>query len=181
MRLFLAMLAAVLLLGGCGQQKQKTVITIDNIKITAGEFEEAYRIAKMTTRYDLSRKEFLDTFIMRKLMLKEGEALGLDKDRRFLENLQVFWEQALLKFVLARKSNELAVVCRVSDEEIEKYYASHKDTDFAGKELSEVSGQIRAFLFKIKNQMEFSRWTSTLKRKAAISIDYKELNIPTGR
>jgi hypothetical protein len=181
MRILTVVLAAALLLGGCGQQKQRTVITIDNIRISAGEFEEAYRNAKMTARYDLSRREFLDMYIMRKLMLKEGETLGLDKDPRFLENLQIFWEQALLKFVLARKANELAVVCRVSDEEIEEYYQSRKDTDFAGKDLNEVREQIRVLLFKIKNKLELSRWTDNLKRKATIKINYEQLNIPTGK
>ena len=176
-----ALLFVALLLCGCSPETDKTVITIDTIKIKAGEFEEAYRNARMASSYDLSRKDFLGMFVTRKLMLKEGEALGLDKDPHFLENLQVFWEQALLKFVLARKANELAVICRVSDDEIEKYYQSHKDTDFAGKELPEVSGQIRNLLFRIKHQNEMKRWTDSLKRKASVTIDYKRLGIPTGK
>jgi len=176
-----ALLLGVLLLSGCGQGTQKAAISIDKIRISAAEFEEAYRNARMTARQDLSRKEFLDTFVIRKLMLREGEILGLDKDPQFLQGLQTFWEQALLKFVLARKVNELAVVCRVSDEEIEKYYRSHKETDFAGKELAEVREQIRTLLFRIKNRLELSRWTDNLKRRAAIKIDYRQLNVPEGK
>jgi len=48
--------------------------------------------------------------------------LGLDKDPMFLQSLQLFWEQSLMKMVIGRKINESTLVIRVSDNELKDYY-----------------------------------------------------------
>jgi hypothetical protein len=167
----------VFLSAGCSG-KEKPAISIGTIQITASEFEDAYLKTKVSRGTEISRKEFLDFLITRKLVLQEAEILGLDKDPQFLESLQSFWEQALLKLVLARKLNEWSLIGKVSEKEIETYYQRHKESDFPGKELSEVRGQIKALLFRIKQQLEIQRWTSSLKRNSSINIDYDLLQIP---
>ncbi|MDD5347022.1 MAG: hypothetical protein PHT59_00235 [Candidatus Omnitrophica bacterium] len=164
-------------LAGCAQ-KEKPAVTIDDIRITAQEFNDAFAKENMFQQGQLSRKEFLDLYLSRKLMLKEAEELGLDKDPQFLTSLQLFWEQALLKLVLARKLNELAVSARVSEEEIDSYYQRHKDIDYAGKELSEVHDQVKFLIFKIKQRLQLKNWESGLRRRAKIEVDYDLLNIP---
>jgi hypothetical protein len=162
---------------GCAKREQ-AAITIDSITISANEFEEAYQSGHTVTGRDLSRKEFLDWLISRKLMLKEAETLGLDKEPKFLQGLQLFWEQSLLKFIVARKMNELAIICQVSEKEIIDYYERHKDKDYAGKEIPEVHDQVKLLLFRIKERLELQRWSAFLKRKAKININYNLLNIP---
>ena len=167
----------IFLSAGCSR-KEKPAISIGPIQITASEFEEAYQKAKASRSPEVSRKEFLDALITRKLVLQEAETLGLDKDPQLLESLQFFWEQALMRLVLARKLNELALIGKVSEKDIETYYQRHKESDFPGKELSEVRGQIRALLFRIKQQLELQRWTSSLKKNSSININYDLLQIP---
>jgi hypothetical protein len=163
--------------GGCAQ-KEKPAISIGPITLTVDEFEAAYQKAKGPKAGDVSRKEFLDVLVSRKLVLQEAEILGLDKDPQFLESLQLFWEQALLKLVLARKLNELALICRISDKEISDYYQRHKESDFKDKEFSEVKDQIKTLLYRIKQQLELQRWTASLRKKSKIDIDYEVLGIP---
>lgn len=165
------------LASGC-VKKEKAAISIGPITLTAEEFENDYQKTKGARTGELSRKEFLDVLISRKLVLQEAEVLGLDKDPQFLESLQLFWEQSLLKLVLARKINEFNLSCKVSGKEISEYYQRHKESDFQGKELSEVQDQIKTLLFRIKQQLELQRWTASLKKNASIYIDYDLLRIP---
>jgi hypothetical protein len=173
-------ISIVFLSGGCAK-KEKPAISIGPITLTAEEFEDAYQKAKGPRSGEISRKEFLDTLVSRKLVLQEAEILGLDKDPQFLESLQLFWEQALLKLVLARKINEFALICKVSGKEILEYYQRHKDSDFQGKELSEVQDQIKTLIYRLKQQMELQRWTASLKKRAKIDIDYELLQIPKNK
>ncbi|MCX7927459.1 MAG: SurA N-terminal domain-containing protein [Candidatus Omnitrophica bacterium] len=165
------------MVGGCSP-KEKPAIIIDSIKISPQEFEQAYEKENLAQQGKLNRKEFLEFYINRKLMLKEAEKLNLDKDPQFLENLQIFWEQALLKLVLSRKINELTLAARVSEEEIESYYQRHKDTDYAGKSLEQVREQIKLLIFKIKQRLQLKNWENNLRKRAKITIDYNALGIP---
>lgn len=179
MRKLFYLIAIISALASCGcVKKEKPAITIGPIIVTADEFEQAYQKSKSSRTGELSRKEFLDSLITRKLMLREAEILGLDKDQQFLDSLQLFWEQALLRLVLARKLNELSVVSKVSEKDIETYYQRHKESDLQGKELAEVHDQIKTLIYRIKQQMELQRWTSALKKEVNINIDYELLQIP---
>ena len=162
---------------GCAK-KEKPAISIGSISITAEEFEAAYQKTKGARGGEVSRKEFLESLVTRKLILWEAEILGLDKDQQFLESLQLFWEQALMKLVLARKLNELTLVCRVSEKEVSDYFQRHKENDFQGKELIEVHDQIKTLIHRIKQQLELQRWMSSLKKRASINIDHGLLQIP---
>ena len=95
----------LLILGGCAK-KEKPAIEIGEIKVTADEFKEAFRASRFAEYKELGHADFLNTFLKRKLILKEAERLGLDKDPEFLKDVQYFWEQSLLKLVLARQSKE---------------------------------------------------------------------------
>jgi hypothetical protein len=166
--------------GGC-IKKEKPAISIGTIKISAQEFEAAYQDGKMQTGREMPRKEFLELYINRKLFLKEAEVLGLDKDQIFLQSLQLFWEQSLMKSVIARKINESTLVIRVSDNEIMDYYERHKDTDFAGKQFSDVKTQIKLLLFQVKQKLELQNWMQNLRRSTKIDIDRDQLQIPVDK
>jgi hypothetical protein len=182
MRKFFVGIAIIGALVSCGcAKKEKPAIAIGSIAITAEEFEQAYQKVRSSRSGEVSRKEFLDTLVTRKLILQEAEVLGLDKDQQFLESLQLFWEQALLKLVLARKLNELTLVSRVSEKEVSDYFERHKENDFQGKELAEVHDQIKTLIHRIKQQLELQRWTSSLKKRANINIDYGLLQIPSDK
>jgi hypothetical protein len=167
---------AICCAAGCSP-KEKPALSIGSINVSAQEFEAAYQAGRMQTGRDLSRKEFLELYINRKLFLKEAEVLGLDKDPLFLQSLQLFWEQSLMKSVIARKINESTVVIRVSEKEIQDYYERHKDTDFAGKQLDEVKPQIKVLFFQLKQKLELQNWMANLRRRTTINIDFDKLQI----
>ncbi len=162
---------ALMVLCGCQPQKEKPAVRINNVSVTAAEFNAAYDALSELKGEKRPREEFLDAFINRKLILLEAEKLGLDKDPQFLQDLQIFWEQSLLKLMLARKINELSLPIRVDDKEISEFYENHKDRDFKDKQLSQAYDQIKVIIFKFKQRLALNDWTERLRKKALIEVD----------
>jgi len=162
---------------GCAK-KEASVIRIGTIEVTAKEFEQAFGMSRYFSSDPNAKKMFLDIFITRKLMLREAENLGLDKDPSFLQSIQLFWEQSLLKVVLAHQANEIAMHTKVTDVEIKEFYANNKEKHFANtKDVSEVYGHIRWILLNEKNRRLMQRWVEGLRKKTTIFVDEKKLGI----
>lgn len=157
--------------------KKKPAIIINNISITSQEFEESFKISPFAKKGISSRKEFLDNLITKKLILEKAEEMGLDKDSDFLKDVQIFWEQSLLKLVLSRKINQLSTLIKVNDEEVDNYYRQNKEKLFMGKALPDVYSRIKWLLFKKKQAQAIRGWVSSLRKNAKIKIDYKMLGI----
>jgi hypothetical protein len=178
MKKFTIFALSIILSACCGCEKKENVaIKIGNIPITVREFNDAFQEGRFQYGAEFSRKEFLESYVMRKLILQEAEDLGLDEDRRLLKSLQFFWEQALLKLALARKINEVTVPIKIDAYEVSAFYDAHKDKDYAGKDFSIVQDEIKLILFKEKQQQALEKWMDSLKQKSKITLDYKLLGI----
>jgi len=170
-------LMILLFSGCCGLKQEKAAIKIDGIEITAREFDKAFSLSQFAWKGPDGRKEFLDTFIQRKLILKEAEKLGLDKDPRFLDDIQLFWEQSLLKLILSKKMNRLSNDIIIDEAEIKDYYRQNKEKSFAGKQPEQVYDQIKLLLFKAKQAKAIGDWVDSLRKQAKTDIDYQSLGI----
>ena len=161
----------------CSPGPDKTAISIGNIKFSADEFNKAFRqsiYADSPTKEN--RKLFLETFINRKLILKEAASQNMDKDPRFLESIQIFWEQSLMKLILDKKIKELSSQTRLTEQEINNYYEAHRE-DFSDKQLSEVYGQVKLQLSILKQRAALDSWIRSLKDKNTIKADTKLLGL----
>jgi hypothetical protein len=159
------------------KEKEEPAIVIGKIKVTKLEFENAFERFNFDKQADIeARKAFLENYIDRKLILKEAENLGLDKNEEFLQNVQDFWQQSLIKLTLDKKTKELFLSIRVSDKEISDFYKDHKN-DFAAKDLSSVYGEIKLILLKEKQKKAVSDWLDSLRKKTNIKVDYKLLGL----
>lgn len=132
--------------------------------------------ASLWVRAGAGRKQFLDSYINMKLILKEAEEMGLDKEHEFLRDIQFFWEQSLLKEAIAAKTNKLVSQVRVDDAEIQKYYNENK-ADFGDKKLTEVYDQVRWILLKVKQSEIVSDWARALRSQAEIKVDWAALGL----
>ena len=78
MKKLMIVICSLLLLIGCGcAKKERAAIKIGDIDVTAEEFQSAFKSTMPEAEGDAQRKGFLDTFISRKLILREAERLGL--------------------------------------------------------------------------------------------------------
>lgn len=110
----LPLILAVIFLSGChcqtqaGGKNEEAVVSINNYNITRSEFEKEFKDSVYgKTDTAASRKDFLEALIDRKLILKQAQAEGLDKEKSFLKTIEKFWEQSLLKIALDRKTQEI--------------------------------------------------------------------------
>jgi len=157
--------------------KEKSAISIGDIRITAQEFQKASdRFAYQRTLTKEARKEFLEVFINRKLILREAENEGLDKDPQFLESVQAFWAQSLLKLILDKKIEELSLDISITEDGIESFYKANKDK-FPDIEEAEAYDQIKMLIFKEKQRKVLDDWIDFLRKKTNIKIDYKLLDL----
>jgi hypothetical protein len=173
---FLSFLIIILLGVSCAP-KEEAVIVIGPIKITKTEFEKdfaKFNLSKPDTKE--ARREFLDNLINRKLILKEAETKGFDKEGSFLENVQDFWEQSLLKIAVDKKARELFLTIKIDDAEIRDFYNANKDK-FSGKTLEDAYPEIRLVLFKERQRKSVEDWMESIKTQATIKINYKELGL----
>jgi hypothetical protein len=111
------------------------------------------------------------------LILKQAQHMGLDKSQLFLNDIQYYWEQGLLKLALAQKSKELMMNIQVTDNEVSNYYQAHKDTDFAEAELAKVYDQIKWFLLQEKQTAALANWVDELERCTAVKVDNSLIGI----
>ncbi len=173
----LLFIALIILLAISCAPKEEVAISIDGIKITKAEFErdfQKFNFSKPDTKE--ARKEFIDNIVNRKLILKEAEEANLDKDPAFLDDVQDFWEQSLLKLAVDKKAKQLFMSIKINDKEINDFYNANKDK-YGDKPLSDVYGEIRLILFKKKQQDAVNAWLDSLKKKANVKINYKLLGL----
>ncbi|MCK5215161.1 MAG: hypothetical protein KAR05_07405 [Candidatus Omnitrophica bacterium] len=163
-------------LTGCAK-KEVPAIDIGGIAISAQEFKDAFQASRYIHREDRAKEAFLESYISKRLILKEAELMGIDKDPQFLHDIQIYWEQGLLKLVLAQKSNEIIKTVKIDEKEIKEYFQAYQQSDFPGKELSAVSGQIEGILLREKQQKTMLAWIESLREKTDVKIDYPQLGI----
>jgi hypothetical protein len=160
----------VTLFAGCSPKKD-LALTIGDIEITKSEFLQAFRDSGET-----NPQTFLDQFISKKVILREAERRGLDRDPQFMSDIQKYWEQGLLKRMLTQKNTELAST--VSDQEVESYYLQHKNEFFAGKDLMAVRAEIQSFLARDKQNAALNAWVENLRKQTPVKINDVVLEIP---
>lgn len=163
---------------GCAKsEKDQVALRIGGINVTVSDFETAYQELKFAPQEMPPRKAFLDRFITRKLILQEAEKMGLDKKEEFLQDVQIFWEQTLLKMTLSQKMNEIASLVYVTDEEVKTIYDTHKEKMYPDKEYSQVYSQIKWSLLKAKQNKALTDWISSLKDNKKIAVKTELLGI----
>lgn len=160
---------------GCAK-KEKAAIEIGDIKISKEEFFQDYQNSSFYNQKDI--EGFLDQYISKKLILREAERLGLDKDPKFMTDIKQYWEEGLLKLILTQKSNQFSPMAVVTEEAIANFYNKNKDTLFAGKDLAIVRQNIQDYLIREKQKEALDHWVSTLKQNINVEVHKQVLGIP---
>lgn len=115
-------LLMIMLIAGCGSSSskdKKVLAKINNYEITLDEFQSQFGESSYSRdNTSEARKEFLKVLIGRKIILQDAQQKGLDKKKEFLQMIERFWEQSLLKLALQQKSQEIAGSAEVKDKQM---------------------------------------------------------------
>ncbi len=127
------LILAIFLVSGCAEKKsqEKVIATINNYKMTTDDFNyessEVFRMGKMIGEVPVTKKEMLDALITKEVLIQEAVRENLDKDKAFMKAIELYWEQALLKNLLTKKSEEISQTIVVYDDDIKGYYDKMKN------------------------------------------------------
>ncbi|NQT22316.1 MAG: peptidyl-prolyl cis-trans isomerase [Candidatus Omnitrophica bacterium] len=122
---------------GCGKKgvgKGKVVATIDGEPIYVSDVNNALELNVKRDPMFRVTPETLDTqlaiLIDRRLLIKEAKKRELDQKETFIKTIQTFWEQTLIRDLMAAEDRKLNESVAVSTEEVRDYYdkLSHERT-----------------------------------------------------
>ena len=89
----------------------KALAKINNYTLTVADFESETqgKLPSGLSGPDLekAKESLLDDLITKKLLIQEAQKQNFDKDRAFIKEIEKYWEQALLKLLYRKKSQEL--------------------------------------------------------------------------
>ncbi|MDD5423396.1 MAG: hypothetical protein PHT32_08295 [Candidatus Omnitrophica bacterium] len=179
-------LSLFLIVAGCGEKRtgpdEKVIVArIGNYEMTVEDFKnEADLIAENKYLSDdpaKAREEILDEMIVKKILLMEAQAQDFDKDKAFMKEIERYWEQALLKLLIKKKSREFSsdIIVREQDmkEEYERMLASEGSK--AGS-FEDMAPRIRKNIVRRREREAFEKWIADLRKKTAVMIDKKVLS-----
>lgn len=139
------LLAVVFFANGCGQKPnaeldKDIVVTVNNYNIMRDEFESEFKASAYgAADTPESRQNFLNTLIDRKLILQYAQKEGLDKEQSFLNTIEKFWEQSLLKVALDEKTRDIESKIAASDWQVKRAEEAKRMNDW----MSELRGKAR--------------------------------------
>ena len=118
------------------------------------------------------REEYIDRLLEKEILLQEAQRQGLDREKDFMKTIEHYWEQALLRLLLEKKSKEIIGAIHVYDNEIEEYYRGSGEP----LSLSEVRRDIKDAIRQEKETEAMNNWIEELRGKSQIKINRDLLN-----
>lgn len=139
MKRLLVIVFVVLLAAGCTSKKDaadpvlakagKTEITKEDF---IKEFSRVPEWAKGNFQTDEGKKQFLEELIKRELIYQDAEKKGLNRDKKFNDEVEEFKKMTLVKSVLEKEIEEKA---KLDPKEVREFYDKRHDEFRIGSEV----------------------------------------------
>lgn len=106
------LLLSVFIAGGCAKKPQdKVIATINGDPIYAKDLNRevalSFRRNPMFKITPQTLEEQINILIDRRLLIQEAKKKNLDRTDRFVDTIKAFWEQTLIRDLMAYKNKEL--------------------------------------------------------------------------
>lgn len=173
-------LLTVVALASCSKKQpaEKPAIKVNDVEISVSEFNKRFSQMKNSDDTVENRKLFLENYLNRKVLLLEAQRLGIDKEESFLDAVEKFWEQSLLKIVVDRKLKEISQNIKVSKQEVQqaaqKWLSENPTTTKSKKDIIQLIMKQRV---REKQTLALNSWISDLRNQANIELDNELLGI----
>ena len=162
-------------LAGCSSGREdldvKTLARVNKGRIMVEDLRYELKNAPYDEAYLLKaksgRRDYLDRLVEKEILLQEAQRQGLHRGKDFMKSIEGYWEQALLKILLERKSDEISDLTHVSDDEIEEYYSNSENRTFFPKTKADIKKTIR----RKKETEAMNVWIEELKKQSYIKIN----------
>ena len=150
-----------------------SAIQVNDVTISTEEFNDliklqAYSDPEMNISRE-TRREFVDYLIRKELMIQEAIRLKMDRREEFIKTIETYWESTLIRRLLDYKTEQLKQKVLITEDEIQAYYAQHKD-EF-GQSYEQAKPGIKNILESQFLERELEDWTKGLRAGAKIRVD----------
>lgn len=173
-RIFFSLLVFCFIFAGCSSGTggdNRVVAQVNDYRMSV----EDLRYELDNTPYDDAvlletqegREEYLDRLLEKEILLQDAQRQGLDREKDFMKSIENYWEQALLKILLERKSKEISGLVHVYEDEVKEYYNASGETSPFSKVRRDIERDIR----RKKETDAMNAWIEELRSKSCVSIN----------
>lgn len=94
---------------GCGQKakEEKVVARVNDYVMTVKDLEEEIRNAPYVAEEVRDLEKVLDLAVRKQVLIQEAQRQGLDRKKSFMETIERYWEQALIKELLQKETGRI--------------------------------------------------------------------------
>ena len=172
--IFIGILLASVALAGCsagGGGDERVVAQVNDYKMTVEDLK--YELKNVPyddaslLETEKGRLDYINRLLEKEILLQEAQKKGLDREKEFMRSIENYWEQALLRLLLQKKSNEISGLIHVYDNEIDEYYRE------TGEDLSR--SDISRIIRQKKETETMNVWVQELKKRSRVKINEKVL------
>ncbi|NQU74309.1 MAG: hypothetical protein HQ547_06360 [Candidatus Omnitrophica bacterium] len=119
------------LVSGCSSSSsdQEVLVKINNYSMSPEDFISEVKAIPDFRRGGKTDEELVQGVIEEKLILLQAQREGLDRQAPFMEMVERFWEQSLLRAITEKKMKEFLETVSVTEEELKSRY------DHMGREI----------------------------------------------
>ena len=172
---------------GCGApdsegKAQKPVVTINGLKMSAEEVKRERTfvpdpLPSVLDQQTTEEPEWVARLIERELLVQEAQRLGLDREPEFMQTIERFWKEALMKQVVQRTAREISSQVQVYEPEIEAYYKQLVEESKGAhvEPLAVMRREIERTIRQHKETEAMERWVERLRAQAKVEVDQKEI------
>lgn len=184
--LIIAMMLFGIFLNGCESRKLppgdgRIIAKINNYEMTADDFKNELKhsgyVKYLGGSPEDAEEEVLEQLITKNILIQEAQRENFDKERAFMDEIQDYWEQALLKSLLNKKIKEISRQVHVSDAEAKAEY--ERLTKASDKQLDpyeKMSSEIKSNILNRKIQAALNTWIKDLRKNSNVKIYKENLN-----
>ena len=170
-------LSLILFFSGCSKEKEadsKIIARVNNYRLTFDEFQRQLT-AELEYKKDFkltgeARAEFLEGLIRKELLIQEAKKMKLDREEKFVQAIERYWELTLIRDLIDLKGEEFSQKVYVSEEEIDALYQTMKARDEALPPLDEIHDKIKKELREKKKSSLLEAWENSLRQSADVEI-----------
>ena len=117
--MLLTVACAGLYVCGCGRAKEaagdtRVIARINKYTMTAEDFRNS-----ASRTFGATKEEILDELITKNVLIQEAQKENFDKDKAFMKEIERYWEQALLKLLIKKKTAEFSAAFKGDEKKVE--------------------------------------------------------------
>ncbi len=166
---------------GIAKVTEKPVVSINQLQLTREDLKQEMKIQPLHAVQATpgQEPEWLSRMIEREILVQEAQRLGLDRNPEFMQSIERFWKEALIKQLLNRKEKEISALTHVYEPDVEAKYqeiVKDKAPDETVEPLPILREQITRTVQQDKESQALESWISDLRKQAQIAVDQEALS-----